>query len=235
MTLAGKKILVAEDEESLREVYKDNLESFGAIVVEAEDGEVAFDKFKNGNFDIVLSDMRMPKVTGAELLEKIRKSEKKRPIFIVVTGFSDISPSELYARGASAVIGKPCRLDSLVNVLTRLLDVPPHGWSRTTNRHDLKINILITLSDLNTAFEAEAVNISEGGFFVQTTRALPPPSEVISFSLNLPPANRQILGKGIVRWTREQIKSGEHRGFGFEFINLDADYLKFLEEYLNYV
>jgi CheY-like chemotaxis protein len=60
------KILVAEDEAGLRELYCEFLREDGYEVVEAEDGQAAIDLMKVQDFDLLISDFRMPRVNGVE-------------------------------------------------------------------------------------------------------------------------------------------------------------------------
>ncbi|MEK7559224.1 MAG: response regulator [Patescibacteria group bacterium] len=66
------KILIVEDEKDLLEVYKDTLEANGHEIDTADDGEVAFDKIKQGGYDLVLLDIILPKLNGLLIMQKIR-------------------------------------------------------------------------------------------------------------------------------------------------------------------
>jgi signal transduction histidine kinase/ActR/RegA family two-component response regulator len=83
--LAGRRILLAEDEALLREMLADALTLARAQVTAASDGDVAWRAWQTGTFDLVLSDHRMPDCTGLELLERIRTSGSEVP-FILVSG-----------------------------------------------------------------------------------------------------------------------------------------------------
>jgi len=71
------KILLAEDDLFLRDVYNEVLESEGFEVTDAIDGEEALEKIKKGGWDLVLLDVIMPKMTGIDVLTHFKKDELK--------------------------------------------------------------------------------------------------------------------------------------------------------------
>lgn len=66
------RILIVEDEKDLLDVYRDTLVTNGHEVDTADDGEVAFDKIKQGGYDLVLLDIILPKINGLLIMEKVR-------------------------------------------------------------------------------------------------------------------------------------------------------------------
>jgi len=78
-----------------------------------QDPETALDFFKDGNIDLVISDLRMPKMTGIELLRAVRKINEKVP-FIIITGYADVENAiEAMRLGASDFVKKPFDMDEL--------------------------------------------------------------------------------------------------------------------------
>ena len=73
------RILVAEDEEPLRELFKDILEDAGFVVETAEDGHSALQKILQGGYDLILLDIIMPKMDGITVLRKLKKENLKVP------------------------------------------------------------------------------------------------------------------------------------------------------------
>lgn len=80
--LIMKKILVVEDEKTIRSLYKEELIDEGYEVITAEDGAVGYELFKKENPDLITIDLKMPNMNGIELLDKIRKEDKDIPIII---------------------------------------------------------------------------------------------------------------------------------------------------------
>jgi DNA-binding NtrC family response regulator len=101
------KILIVDDEEDILLVFKDILEEEGYFVEIANKPEEALEKLKINVFDLVLSDMRMPKMTGEEFLEKLREFNKFTS-FIVMTAYGTINNAvECMKKGAFHYIQKP--------------------------------------------------------------------------------------------------------------------------------
>jgi DNA-binding NtrC family response regulator len=119
--LQGKRVLIVDDEPDLREVISARFEMEGCEVALAENGQVALDALKRKNFDAVISDIRMPGGNGLELLELIGQFNPI-PAVILISGFSDVEPEEVLARGASALLVKPFDLDDVINAVCDALE-----------------------------------------------------------------------------------------------------------------
>ena len=70
----SKKILVAEDDEFLRELYSDVLKGEGYTVETASDGEESLQKITRGGWDLILLDIIMPKISGLDVMKKVKES-----------------------------------------------------------------------------------------------------------------------------------------------------------------
>lgn len=105
----NKKILIVDDEEDLRALLKDMLESGGYETDEAEDGLVALQKMEKEKYDLVLLDLMMPKLHGMEALRRIRSDKAKygdMPILVLTNLASDIAIKESYAEQANGYLIK---------------------------------------------------------------------------------------------------------------------------------
>lgn len=115
--LKGKKALIVDDEELIREIFLRELEDLGVHVTEAENGTVAFEKIKSENFDFIISDVRMPGGSGKDLLKNIH--ENGLDVFIImVTGFSDLSEDDAIKMGAKKIFEKPFRIDNIFEFIS---------------------------------------------------------------------------------------------------------------------
>lgn len=74
-----KKILIVEDDLFLRDLYKETLSSEGFTIDVAEDGEIGFQKIKQGGWDLVLLDIIMPKMTGFDIMNKLKTDPPTTP------------------------------------------------------------------------------------------------------------------------------------------------------------
>jgi len=77
-----KKILVVDDEENIRELYRIEFEDMGYAVTVVSDGTQAITKMDAEKFDLVTLDMRMPDIDGIETLRKMKEKDSKLPIII---------------------------------------------------------------------------------------------------------------------------------------------------------
>jgi len=118
------KILIIEDEASIRRVLINILseESDSYTVEEAEDGKIGFEKIKNEDYDLVLCDIKMPKMNGEELLEAVKKIKPEIPI-VMISGHGDLETAVNTMRlGAFDYISKPPDLNRLLNTVRNALD-----------------------------------------------------------------------------------------------------------------
>lgn len=117
----NEKILVVDDEESLRLSMKFKLKSAGFDVDVAEDGEAALEKLQSQPFDVVLLDINMPRMSGLEALTIIRQQHPETEA-IMLTGFADFSTAiECLKNGARDYLVKPIDTTELVTRLRSLL------------------------------------------------------------------------------------------------------------------
>ncbi len=118
------KILIIEDEASIRRVLTKILseESDSYKVEEAEDGIQGFEKIKNTDYDLVLCDIKMPKMDGVELLEAVKKIKPEIPM-VMISGHGDMETAIQTMRlGAFDYISKPPDLNRLLNTVRNALD-----------------------------------------------------------------------------------------------------------------
>jgi DNA-binding NtrC family response regulator len=118
------KILIIEDEAAIRRVLVKILseENDSYLVDEAEDGVVGLDKIKNNDYDLVLCDIKMPKMDGVEVLEEVKKIKPEIPM-VMISGHGDMETAIHTMRlGAFDYISKPPDLNRLLNTVRNALD-----------------------------------------------------------------------------------------------------------------
>ncbi|MFC7358414.1 sigma-54-dependent transcriptional regulator [Jejudonia soesokkakensis] len=118
------KILIIEDEAAIRRVLTKILseESSSYEVTEAEDGLAGIELIKNEDYDLVLCDIKMPKMDGVEVLEAIKKIKPETPI-VMISGHGDLDTAVNTMRlGAFDYISKPPDLNRLLNTVRIALD-----------------------------------------------------------------------------------------------------------------
>ena len=115
-------LLIIDDEKSIRNVLKDILSNEGYTIEEAADGEEGLRKFKAGNFDTVLCDIKMPKLDGIEFLQKAKEVNPDVPI-IIISGHGNIETAvDAVKKGAFDYIAKPPDLNRLLITIRNALD-----------------------------------------------------------------------------------------------------------------
>jgi len=118
------KILIVEDEASIRRVLVKILseEDKSHEIYEAEDGLIALNKIKKENFDLVLCDIKMPKMDGIEVLEFTKKIKPETPI-VMISGHGDLDTAvDSMKKGAYDYISKPPDLNRLLNTVRNAID-----------------------------------------------------------------------------------------------------------------
>ena len=118
------RILIIEDEEAIRRVLFKILseENTSYELFEASDGVSGLNMIKNNNFDLVLCDIKMPKMDGVEVLENIKKIKEQIPV-VMISGHGDLETAVSTMRlGAYDYISKPPDLNRLLNTVRNALD-----------------------------------------------------------------------------------------------------------------
>lgn len=118
------RILIIEDEDAIRRVLtKIILNEDGTMVVdEAKDGAEGFEMIQKAEYDLVLCDIKMPKMDGVEVLQKVQETKPETP-FIMISGHGELETAvETMRLGAYDYISKPPDLNRLLNAIRNALD-----------------------------------------------------------------------------------------------------------------
>jgi len=118
------KILAVDDSTSMRQMVSFTLKGAGYEVIEAADGQEAFDLAKLGKVDLVLSDVNMPIMDGITLIKELRglNDYKFVPMLMLTTESASDKKSEGKAAGATGWIVKPFNPDQLLSTIKKVLD-----------------------------------------------------------------------------------------------------------------
>ncbi|MFZ5587238.1 MAG: response regulator [Thermodesulfobacteriota bacterium] len=129
----GNLILVADDEELVRELLARFLTNRGHRVLEAADGRQALKLFRDNQIDLVLSDVRMPGLDGLTLLAAIKEINPRVPV-LLISGYGDVETVvKALKAGAENFLPKPLSMDILGKVVDQALSLAcasPAGRSR---------------------------------------------------------------------------------------------------------
>lgn len=115
-------ILIIDDEKAIRKTLSEILSYEGYKIEEAGDGEEGLRRFRDKTFDVVLCDIKMPKLDGIEFLEKVRESNPDVPV-IMISGHGNIDTAvEAVKKGAYDYIAKPPDLNRLLITIRNAMD-----------------------------------------------------------------------------------------------------------------
>jgi response regulator RpfG family c-di-GMP phosphodiesterase len=113
------RILVVDDEKVIRDMLADFLGMEGYIVRTAEDGSAALGELGKGHYDLIISDLKMPRMGGIALLDEINKSAPDA-LTVIMTGFGTVETAiDAMKRGAYDYVLKPFKLDEVFHVVKR--------------------------------------------------------------------------------------------------------------------
>jgi two-component system nitrogen regulation response regulator NtrX len=116
------RILVIDDEKSIRNTLKEILTYEGFEVVEAQDGMEGLKFVEKEKFDIILSDIKMPKMDGIEVLEKLQELSPETPV-VMISGHGNIDTAvEAIRKGAFDYISKPLDLNRMLVTIRNAMD-----------------------------------------------------------------------------------------------------------------
>src|SRR5262245_36758735 len=124
MQLNEASILLVDDEPILLDIAREWLQSIVAKVFSAGDGAEALQVLAEHRIDLVISDVRMPRMDGVALLAKINEAQGQMPPVIFITGYSDVTLREAHDLGAQAIMEKPIAREGLLNQMRRSVMEP---------------------------------------------------------------------------------------------------------------
>jgi PAS domain S-box-containing protein len=120
------RVLVVDDEPEILSVLREALERSGHEVETAGSGTEGIERFRNGRFDVVLSDLGMGDVSGWDVAKAVRRNGAGRPVLGLVTGWgATISEDLVKAHGVQFVISKPFDVEDLVSKVNRAIESRP--------------------------------------------------------------------------------------------------------------
>ena len=157
------KILIVEDEPNMRLGLKDNLEFEGYEVDIAEDGETGLKNILEGNYNLVLLDVMLPRMSGFDVCRNVRKKGNNIPIILLTAKGEEIDKVLGLELGADDYVTKPF---SLRELLARIKAVLRRGEDKAQTKNDLKKigRIEIDFSSYNAFEDGLSVQMSHKEF-----------------------------------------------------------------------
>ena len=116
------RVLIVDDEKFIRDILADFLGMEGYVVRTAEDGQAALNELNLAHYDLVISDLKMPRMGGIELLEQIGAAAPNA-LTVIMTGFGTVETAiDAMKRGAYDYILKPFKVEEVIHVVQRGLE-----------------------------------------------------------------------------------------------------------------
>ncbi|MBI5561948.1 MAG: sigma-54-dependent Fis family transcriptional regulator [Deltaproteobacteria bacterium] len=176
MTDVNFKILITDDDPDVRELLIEAVRDWGYTAVVAKDGEDALVKLRMERYNIVVTDLMMPKMDGLVLLQRIKELDRDIQV-IMITGYATIETAvNAIQAGAYDYIAKPFRLDELMIVIKKACE-----WIRLMAQNKELLDELHSahaeIAQLKAALAESANNSAAAGIGAQTGRATAAPGK----------------------------------------------------------
>ncbi|MEW6376375.1 MAG: response regulator [Thermodesulfobacteriota bacterium] len=115
------KILIIEDDDEMRSLLRDFFKEEGFEIDSADKGSEAFRKLVKEPFDLIITDIRMPGLSGLDILPRIKKLQPEVPIIVITAFGSEDVHRKVFERGATAYLEKPILLNNLRTLVNQMV------------------------------------------------------------------------------------------------------------------
>jgi CheY-like chemotaxis protein len=223
MNLSEASMLIVDDEPMLREIFEQWFTTAGCRSVStAGDGEEALLALQAKHFDLLISDVRMPKMDGLVLVRRLADLGETIPSIIFVSGFGDVDEREMYGLGVEAFLAKPLRREELLCVINNALAERSALWLEPMTIVPRQ-SITIEAEGVSQSAGSSSVHLGQGGFSAHYVGSVSPGK--VAFQCVFSSEQRQLAGQGYVRWY-----SKIDQTVGIEFTFLDSPSRSFIVE-----
>ena len=121
--MAGKRVLIVDDDQKTVELVKLYLNRDGYRVLTAYDGSEALHQAQDGHPDLIVLDLMLPGMDGLELFDELRKMRPDIPVIIITAYGSPEAADEALKKGVADFITKPFRKDTILFTMKRVLEL----------------------------------------------------------------------------------------------------------------
>ncbi len=224
------KILVVDDEESICEYLEVLFEDYGFKSQYTTKPNEVLRLIKENDFDIVLSDIRMPKMDGVEVFSQVKKEINRPPDFIFMTADSQYTKEQLLGMGAKEMLSKPFRHQYLYQTI-----IKSHIESPFDNQRHYRAQISLEIaSQENTKIN----NLALGGVFLEIPEECIEESDKYTLK-NQFPIVFSLIGDEIntnveVIWRRTNKNSHLPSGIGLKFLDFPKKSYPKLLDYIQF-
>ncbi|KPL04211.1 MAG: hypothetical protein AMJ90_01675 [candidate division Zixibacteria bacterium SM23_73_2] len=117
-----RSILIVEDNTHMANLLSDILDIFEFKSIQAKDGEEALRFLQSENFDMVITDIKMPNLNGVELLKSIKENTPNLPVVVITAYEKPTTQKEIYDARADGFLAKPFTVRQIEELLEKVLD-----------------------------------------------------------------------------------------------------------------
>jgi signal transduction histidine kinase/CheY-like chemotaxis protein len=117
------RILVIDDEESVRKILSQMLKAKGYEVVVASDGEEGIEKFKKEKFDLVFTDLGMPRISGWEVGKTLKGIEPRIPVAMITGWGVELNKEKMNESGIDLIVPKPFNFDQVIQLVSEAMEL----------------------------------------------------------------------------------------------------------------
>jgi signal transduction histidine kinase/ActR/RegA family two-component response regulator len=121
--IRSARILVIDDEDTVRDILSRMLKIKGHEVVVASDGEEGIERFKSGEFDLVFTDLGMPKISGWEVGKIIKGLNPKVPIAMITGWGMELNKEKMSESGIDLIVSKPFNFNQVVQLVSEAMEL----------------------------------------------------------------------------------------------------------------
>jgi CheY-like chemotaxis protein len=214
MKLCDARILFVDDEPSLLEIFSLWLAGESPHRIDtAADGQAALDLLALHEYDLLITDVNMPRINGIMLVRRLAEVSKTIPSIMFVSGYGDVDQREMYGLGVEAFLAKPITRETLLGFVERALTDRSELWRtpfEMAPRHALEIEAV----DFSDSTAQGCLALGQGGF--SAPYAAPVALGKVSFACHLSARDERFSGEGYVRW-----RSKDEGTIGVEFAYLE--------------
>ena len=161
----AQRLLIADDDNEIRELLEFDLSQSGYDVDTAKDGEEALHKALVGNYDLILLDVMMPKMNGFDVCKNIRSSKTDVPILMLTAKGTINDKTQGFDSGADDYIVKPFDIQEVLLRVRALVRRSPASKTKTVSQEILKIgDIEIFPDSLETEIKGKRIKLTPTEF-----------------------------------------------------------------------
>jgi CheY-like chemotaxis protein len=188
----GRSVLLVDDNVDLAENLRELMEDEGLEVQVAVSGSDALARLDSFRPDLVVTDMRMPGVSGVELLRHVRARWPEVPVVLITAWSHDRMLEEARRDGALAVLPKPIDLGQLLGAVERVLSPDARRVLVVEDTDDLRADLVETLQSLETVVPYPAASAREAERIAEALRI-----DAAVLDVHLPDGDGLTLGEGL--------------------------------------